>query len=225
MNTGMGDVDNLGWKLEALLKGWGGTGLLDSYEIERKPVAQRNLNEAAGAFHGRNFSIPPSLLDDTADGAVVRREIGERIDHDTSSSFRADGVVFDYRYAPSPTVVSDGTAEPPYEMTRYEPTSWPGGRAPHAWLTEDRSVLDLFGREFVLLRFGESNTSDDPLVEAARQRSVPLSVHDIARADIAALYQRRLVLVRPDGHVAWRGDRTPADPLGVIDRIRGAVPD
>ena len=223
MNTGMGDVDNLGWKLEALLKGWGGSGLLHAYDIERKPVAQRNLNEAAGAFHGRNFSIPPTIFDDTAEGAAVRRELGERIDRETSSSFRADGVVFDYRYAPSPIVVADGTAEPPYEMTRYEPTSRPGGRAPHAWVTEGWSVLDLFGRGFVLLRFGEPESGDNPLAEAARHRGVPLSVHDIARADIAALYQRRLILIRPDGHVAWRGDSPPADPLSVIDRVRGAV--
>jgi len=223
MNTGMGDVDNLGWKLAALLNGWGGPEILRSYEIERQPVARRNLSEAAGAFHGRNFSIPPSLMEDTAEGAAVRREIGARIDTETSLSFRADGVVFDYRYAPSPIVVGDGTEEPSYALTSYAPSSWPGGRAPHAWLTEDRSVLDLFGREFVLLRFGAAETGDAPLADAARQRGLPFAVHDIPRADIAALYQRRLVLVRPDGHVAWRGDTAPKDPLSVIDRVRGAV--
>lgn len=223
MNTGMGDVDNLGWKLDAVLRGWGGPALLDTYQTERRPVAVRNVTEAAGAFHGRNFTTSPAILEDTDEGAALRRDIGQRIDEVVAASFRADGVVFDYRYQPSPVVVPDDTPEPPYAMTEYCPTGWPGARAPHGWLPDGRSTLDLFGRGFVLLTFAGA-PDVTPLIDAAGQRGVPLSAHAIADGDIAALYGRRLVLVRPDGHVAWRDDGLPVDPLSLIDTVRGAAP-
>ena len=222
MNTGMGDVDNLGWKLAAVLRGWGGPNLLDSYRAERRPVAVRNVTEAAGAFHGRNFTASPAILENTAEGAALRRETGRRIDEVVAASFRADGVVFDYRYQPSAVVMPDGTPEPPYTMTEYHPSGWPGARAPHGWLPDGRSTLDLFGHGFVLLKF-DGAPDAAPLVDAAKDRGVPLAIYEIANGEIAALYGRRLALVRPDGHVAWRGDTLPADPLLLIDTVRGAA--
>ena len=222
MNTGMGDADNLGWKLDAVLNGWGGPGLFDSYEIERRPIAVRNVTAAAEAFRVRNFDISPALLEDTQEGAAVRREIGERIDGETSLSFQADGVIFDYRYEPSPIIAPDGTPEPPYALTEYKPMARPGSRAPHGWLADGRSILDLFGRGFTLLQFGPSGDAEDRFAAAARERGLPVAAHKIDDADLAHLYERQFVLVRPDGHVAWRGDTLPQDMNSLIDHVRGA---
>ena len=127
-----------------------------------------------------------------------------------------------YRYDPSPIIVPDGTPPPEDSVSRYTPTSRPGSRAPHAWLSEGKSTIDLFGRGFVLLRFGGAREDALRFSAAAAMRKVPLEVADVDAPEIAALYERRLVLVRPDGHVAWRGDTAPADPLALIDIVRGA---
>src|SRR5690606_27962284 len=103
------------------------------------------------------------------------------------------------------------TPPPPAEVATYRPTARPGHRAPHIWLAPEKSTLDLFGRGFTLLVFDEI-CDTGALTEAARAMALPLSIHTIANAEAAAAYQRRLVLVRPDGHVAWRGDDIPADP-------------
>jgi hypothetical protein len=125
-------------------------------------------------------------------------------------------------YDPSPIVVSDGSPAIPVETKQYVPSARPGTRAPHAWLEDGRSVLDLFGKGFVLLRLGAAPPSGASIAAAAETRRVPLTVVEIADETIAALYVRRLVLVRPDGHVAWRADDPPADALALIDKVRGA---
>jgi hypothetical protein len=112
---------------------------------------------------------------------------------------------------------------PDPEPSRFVPSTRPGARAPHAWLSDGRSTLDLFGEGFVLLRLGAGAPDADALVKAAGARGVPLREIAIVDADIAALYEKRLVLVRPDGHVAWRGDACPADAGAVVDRVRGAA--
>jgi hypothetical protein len=132
------------------------------------------------------------------------------------------GIQLGYRYENSPICVADGTPAPPDETATYTPTARPGHRAPHAWLAPGQSTLDLFGRGFVLMRFGAAPADVTPLVEAAASRGVPLTVRDIRNEEAAALYERRLVLVRPDGHVAWRSDEVPADAVRVIDTVRGA---
>jgi hypothetical protein len=103
------------------------------------------------------------------------------------------------------------------------PSTHPGARAPHAWLADGRSTLDLFGEGFTLLRLGERQPDVSALLQAAHTRLVPLRGVAITDPDVAALYERKLVLVRPDGHVAWRGDALPTDPFAVIDRVRGAA--
>jgi hypothetical protein len=118
--------------------------------------------------------------------------------------------------------VPDGTPEPPDTVSTYEQTARPGHRAPHVWLADGKSTLDLFGRGFVLLRFVRA-ADGSGLERAARAKGVPLDIVDIDHEPAARLYQRTLVLVRPDGHVAWRGDRAPENPIHVIDTVRGAA--
>jgi len=224
MNTGIGDAVDLSWKLTATLQGWGGNALLDSYSTERQPIGARNVTEAAGNLR-RMLSVDPhpDLLDDTPQGAATRDKVGREISETMRREWFTLGVHLGYRYEGSPICLSDGCAAPADNPRMYVPTARPGHRAPHAFLADGRSTLDLFGGGFTLLGFGADVAEAAPLLEAAKERKVPIGFTAIAEPLVAALYERRFVLVRPDGHVAWRGDRMPAEPLGVIDVVRGAA--
>ena len=136
--------------------------------------------------------------------------------------FRTIGLQLGYRYEGSPIIVPDGTDPVPDDPEKFIASARPGARAPHVALRDGRSTLDLYGRGFMLARFGEAMPEDQTIVEAATARGVPIRVEAIDNAEAAAIYDARLVLVRPDGHVAWRGNNAPSDPMAVIDRIRGA---
>jgi 2-polyprenyl-6-methoxyphenol hydroxylase-like FAD-dependent oxidoreductase len=221
MNTGISDAVDLGWKIAARLEGWGGEKLLASYETERRPIGLFNTCEAADNYDksGTIFAVPEALEEDGAAGDAARAAVAAllppKIKH-----FAPIGVHLGSAYEQSPLIIDDGTPPAAFDPVRYTPSARPGQRAPHAWLGPGKSVLDLFGRGFTLLRFG--GEGGEALVEAAREAELPLNVADIADAAIARLYERRLVLVRPDGHVAWRADSVPAQSRAIVDRIRGA---
>jgi len=223
MNTGIGDAVDLSWKLAAVLQGWGGDGLLDSYTIERQPVGARNVAEASGNLR-RMLSVSrnPDIADDTPQGAATRKRVGAEFTELMRHEWFTLGIHLGYRYEGSPISWPDGTPAPPDEAGTYEQIARPGHRAPHAWLADGRSTLDLFGRGFTLLGFGASEAEAAPLVDAARARGVPIAFVVLNEPKVAAVYGRKFVLVRPDGHVAWRDDHMPEDPLGVIDVVRGA---
>jgi 2-polyprenyl-6-methoxyphenol hydroxylase-like FAD-dependent oxidoreductase len=223
LNTGLGDAVDLGWKLAGALGGWGGAGLMASYEIERRPVGQRNVGHADHSHaNDRNQKPDPAVAEDSPQGARARRELGEAIVRAQTRKFVTDGIALGYRYEPSPICWPEESPPPPDSVSEYHPTTRPGSRAPHAWLGDDRSTLDLFGRGFTLLRFGADAPDAQPIEQGFARRRVPLTVTTIMDPAIGQLYERRLVLVRPDGHVAWRGDDPPADPLALADRVRGA---
>lgn len=226
MNTGIQEAVDLAWKLNAVVQGWGGEKLLESYEAERRPVAIYNNNAATSNFM-KLISVPcgPNVAKDNAEGEKVRAEAKELIlNNDFHEEYEQEGITVGYRYDDSPICVNDGTPVPPVTTTTYTQTARPGARAPHAWLDEaaGKSTIDLIGHGFVLLRFGSKPIDSGAIVEAAASVAMPLTVEDIDDAAIAALYERKLVLVRPDGHVAWRGDEVPADARAMIDQIRGA---
>ncbi len=224
MNTGIQDVVDLSWKLAATIEGWGGDRLLDSYSIERQPVGTRNVTEASGNLR-RMLSVPPhpDLLDDTPQGAATREKVGREFSETMRREWFTLGAHLGYRYEGSPILWPDGSVAPPDDPRAYVPTARPGHRAPHAVLADGRSTLDLFGRGFALIGFGADAAQAAPLLEAAKKRNLPLTFTDIAEPHIAALYARKFVLVRPDGHVAWRGDHMPEAALCVIDVVRGAA--
>jgi 2-polyprenyl-6-methoxyphenol hydroxylase-like FAD-dependent oxidoreductase len=227
LHTGLGDSLDLAWKLTAAVAGWGGETLLDSYELERKPVALDNVHASTEAFE-IVASLPsgPAIADDTAEGEALRRAFADALarTHNSRGPRHTENLRLGYCYEPSPICISDGTRRPPVEGQRFVPVARPGTRAPHAWIAEGCSTLDLFGCGFVLLRLGMSPPPVIALIEAAERRGVPMQVVDISDPQIAELYEQRLVLVRPDGHVAWRGDTVVADTLELIDRVRGASP-
>lgn len=223
MNTGLGDAVDLGWKLQAVLDGWGDVALLDSYELERKPIAVRNA--AFSTSNWKAWNSPTdcgAILDDTLEGEQLRHEVGASLRAATQVDWESWGLQMGYRYEGSPICVADGTPAPPDECHSYAPTARPGARAPHAWLPDGRSTLDLFGQQFVLLCFPAAAPADiEALRSAAAQRKVPLNVVAVADPSVASLYEQALVLVRPDGHVAWRGAHA-GDALHIFDTVRGA---
>lgn len=225
MNTGVGDATNLSWKLDAVLSGWGGARLLDTYESERRPIADRASAMSLRLFRSSRVEPPgPQILEDTPTGSRARVELGSRLlaeaAHPSTEGFQ---IGFHYRESP---ICWEESGVRPAESNEYRPTTYPGARAPDAWLAANHPLLDHFGRGFVLVQFRPGDQGGtDRLSAAAKKRGMPLSVLEIHDDDVAALYERRFVLVRPDGHVAWRGDEPPSDPLALVDRLRGAAPD
>jgi len=224
LNTGLGDAVDLGWKLAATLAGWGGPQLLGSYETERQPVGRRNIGHADVSHRGDREREPaPQIFQDTPEGERARRRMGNAIMASMTRKFITDGLALGYRYDPSPICWNEADAAPHASIEDYHPNAVTGSRAPHAWLAERRSTIDLYGRGFTLVRFGDSAPDVSAITRAFSDRGVPLSVETVGNPAIAALYERRLVLVRPDGHVAWRGDIMPDDALAVVDCVRGAT--
>ena len=224
MTTGLGDAFNLSWKLAALIEGWGGPLLAGSYVVERRSVAIRNARRATHNFEQmRSRAVSPLMLNGTANGEAARRAIGTELRQRMSEEWESMGIHLGYSYADSPVVCDDGPPADHADPSHYVQSARPGLRAPHAWLEDGRSTLDLFGRGFVLLQFDDGGSAE-PLVAAARARGVPLRLERIADPDVARLYERQLVLVRPDGHVAMRADRVTVEMAdSIIDRVRGAT--
>src|SRR5262245_19190335 len=165
LNTGLGDAVDLGWKLSAMLAGWGGAGLLDSYETERRPVGIRNIGHADISHNNeRQQATHPEIAMNTPAGAEARRKMGEDLVRIQIRRVITDGLALGYQYTSSAIVCRDGSAPPPSSTAEYRPTTFPGSRAPHAWLSDGRSILDLFGNGFTLLRLGigrsEEHTSE-----------------------------------------------------------------
>lgn len=227
MNTGIGDAVDLGWKLDATLKGWGGAQLLESYEEERKPVAVRNSVISANNSDKIDMvmdEIEPLIEENSAAGDAHRAYITQSIRW-MARQFNSAGTHLGYRYVESPVICGDGTPEPPDDFMQVVPSTWPGSRAPHAWLTADttvrgKSTLDWFGRGYVLLRAPDA-ADGQAMVDALVARGAACDVETMP-AGMMPMYEKRFVLVRPDGHVCWRGDALPADPQAVAARVTGA---
>lgn len=222
MNTGIGDAVDLAWKYAAIIQGWGGPKLLTSIEAERRPVAARVV-EASGAHMQVRFKIndayDPLIHEDSAEGAAARERYGKLISDLGNAENEALGIELGYRYRASPIICHEGD-EPEWRFLDYVPSTWPGVRAPHLFLENGTAIFDLFGPWFTLLTFVDGDVT--AFAGAARERGVPFDVVNIREAHARSIYERDFVLIRPDQHVAWRGNALPADPLAIIDRIRGA---
>ena len=220
MNMGIGDAVDLGWKLAATLQGWGGAHLLASYAAERRPVHERVIAEANTNYATLgNQLIRPALEAPGAAGNAVRHDVGDAIRRTKLREFSTLGVVLGYRYEGSPIVVPDGVAPPPEQVIAYVPSAVPGCRAPHAWLRDGRSLFDTFGPGFSLLVLA-GDEDGAALADAARARGMPFTVVAPGDERLPSLYAARYALIRPDQHVAWRGDALP-DPAALLDRVTG----
>jgi hypothetical protein len=218
MNTGIQDAVNLGWKLAAAVKGIAGPGLLDSYDLERRPAAVRNTGYARAFAESLGRFVPQPGLEDAGPLAEqLRREAGQYLEKHGRAEFDIPGITFGTRYAASPVIVHDESPAPPDSANRYEPSASPGGRAPHVWLDEGRSLFDSFGFEWTLLRLGPAPPGGARLIEAARTLGVELEVVDVPSKEVRDLYEAPLALIRPDQVVAWRGsDDAHADAVAAV---------
>lgn len=237
MNMGVGDAFDLGWKLSAVINGHGGENLLKSYELERKPVALRNVDHSGVHFQVHTqlrellAGVDPRRVDgDTEEAHMLRAKIHDYYQkHDGEN--QDFGIEMGFRYK-SPIVVPDlsGT-EPAWTPSKYTPTTWPGGRPPHVFLSDGTPIFDTFGKDWTLLTFSNQECGHQLLVKAAQSLAVPFVHVDLSKEDLAKkLYEKNLVLIRPDQHVAWRADKLSSakeavDILGVVTGRVGAEVD
>ena len=222
-NTGVEDAVNLGWKLAHVINGISPPALLDSYELERKPLALRNTGFARKFADSLGMFAPDAQIeDDNARGAALRAEAGEYFNRHARAEFNIPGITFGGRYDGSPIVVSDGTAPPADEANHYEATACPGGRAPHAWLEDGASLYDRFGFEYTLLGLRGQNLDASDVAQgftrAAAQRGIPLTTISVNSEALRHTYGADCALIRPDQIVAWRGDSV-SDAGGVLDQL------
>jgi 2-polyprenyl-6-methoxyphenol hydroxylase-like FAD-dependent oxidoreductase len=223
MNMGIGDAADLGWKIAAVLDGWGGPQLLETYTLERREVCDFIIQ---GSAHNNKVwgkaLVQPHMEEDSERGDKVRAEVRDFIIREKTRQFRSLGAQLGYRYTMSPIIVGDGTEAPPLDYGGYTPSAVPGCRAPHLWLGDGSSIYDHFGADFCLLKLDPS-VDTAPIEQAAERLAMPLKVYELNNTEARSLYERKLVLIRPDQHVAWRGDELPSDSDWLLDAVRGAL--
>ncbi len=225
MNTGVGDAFDLAWKMAATLQGWGGPGLLDAYEAERRPVALRNTEASGWAAAGVPIwraLIRPPVSDDTPEGAALRREIGASAEVNHARMHGMVGAEMGYSYAGSALVAHEPGNAAEWEVSAYTPHARPGGRLPHVWLSDGRAMQDALGDDFNLLDLrGDLDTA---AMEAAfALAGAPLSVVRMDEPNSRSVYGCSILLLRPDLHVAWRGDHLATDPASLDALVAMAI--
>jgi 2-polyprenyl-6-methoxyphenol hydroxylase-like FAD-dependent oxidoreductase len=225
-NTAVEDAVNLGWKLSAVLKGQAQPTLLDSYEIERKPLAIRNTGYAKQFADSIGlFDADKALEDISPAGEQARSIASDYLNGHARREFNIPGVTFGGRYIHSPLIVEDGTQAPADAANTYIPSACPGGRPPHAWLPDGSSLFDHFNFEWTLLVLGEDKgpLTQDALKfsEAALQCHLDFKVLRFDSQELLDLYEANLVLIRPDQIVAWRGTNAH-QAMQVLKQASGA---
>ena len=227
MNTGVGDADNLTWKMAAVLEGWGGPSLLSSYDAERRPVGLRNCSAAgaaAVALRTWRSATTDNFRADTPEGAAERARIAVLAAAHQPMLHEMIGTELGYCYSDSEVVCNEVEAVVDPGPTEYLPTTVPGVRLPHVWLADGTSVHDHLGDGFTLLRLDGTAEDTVRLESAMRALGAPLNVLDISDPVVRKVYERDLILVRPDLHVVWRGDSAPSDPDLVARTVTGHQP-
>jgi 2-polyprenyl-6-methoxyphenol hydroxylase-like FAD-dependent oxidoreductase len=224
MNTGVGDAFDLSWKLAGTINGWGGPRLLDSYERERRPVGLRIRDAsgwaAASAETWRRL-VTPNVRDDTAEGAAVRAAIAvsATVNHRRMHDMR--GIELGYSYGGSPLIAEEPGNVAEWDTIIYTPDTRPGVRIPHMWLKNGAALHDVLGHDFTLLDL-EGNAETQLLENAFRKLGIPLRIVRLDEPEIRTVYGFKVFLLRPDLHIAWRGDTAPPDPVGLAMRVTGA---
>lgn len=206
MNMGVGDAVDLGWKLAAVIKGWGGPNLLASYEVERRKVHRTVMDEAMANYAHYVAALPEEIEDESPLGEAARAQVGAHVKASKAREFETLGTVLGLCYD-SALIAPDDEPVPEHENERYAPSGRPGCLAPHHWLSEEKSLYDLFGEGFTLLVLadGKSTSVESAEVQAA-SLGVSLTIIEQNSSALRSLYGADLVLIRPDQHVAWRGN-------------------
>jgi 2-polyprenyl-6-methoxyphenol hydroxylase-like FAD-dependent oxidoreductase len=224
MNAGIADAVNLAQVLAADLGGWAGANMLTAYEAERLPITGQVSHFAMDHAHAMakaRKSIPPEIEADGPQGDAVRTAIGKSAYDLNVQQYCCAGLNFGYFYLGSPIIAYDGEAPPPYSMGDFTPSTVPGARVPHCWLADGRSLYDALGPHYTLLRF-DPTVDVSGLTTAAAAVAMPLRLLDVMAAELPDVIRQKLVVVRSDQHIAWRGDEVPADPGALVEILRGA---
>jgi 2-polyprenyl-6-methoxyphenol hydroxylase-like FAD-dependent oxidoreductase len=225
MNAGIADAVDLCWLLAAALQGWAGPEMLDAYEAERQPiteqVSQYAMNHALAVIDQRR-AVPPEIEAEGPAGDEVRDMVGRAAYDLNVQQYCCAGLNFGYYYDRSPVIAYDGETAPSYSMGSFAASTVPGARVPHVWLPDGHSLLDELGPAYTLIRL-DPTIDVRPLTNAAAGSGVPLAVIDIDRSNATARFPENLLIVRPDSHIAWRGDAAPSEAGRLIDRLRGAA--
>lgn len=227
MNAGIADAINLGWMLAGVIKGWAEPALLDAYEIERRPITDqvsRFAMQSATTWSTGYANLTETIEAPGPEGDAVRANVGRAAAESIGQRQCCGGLNFGYFYDGSPIIAYDGDAAPQYTISDFTQSTVPGCRTPHLWLRDGRSLYDALGPDFTLLRF-DPTVAIETFVAAATHRDVPISVLDVEADEVSLLYPCKLLLSRPDRHVAWRGKKSPEDASALIDRVRGAFAD
>jgi hypothetical protein len=214
MNTGVGDAFDLSWKLAGTIKGWGGPGLLDSYEQERRPIGIRNVAAAGWASEGVPIwraLVTPAVCEATPEGEAAREKLAASFDINHRRMHGMVGIESGYSYAGSPLIADEPGNVAEWETSAYVPHARPGVRIPHMWLKDGRALQDVLGSDYTLLDL-RGDCDAGPLVEEFRKLGAPLVVLRLDEERVRSVYGASVFLLRPDLHIAWRGDRAPADP-------------
>ena len=223
MNAGIADAANLAWLLAAHLSGWAPAGILDAHEAERLPITEQisvfAMNHALSLSRQRS-EVPNNIDADDEAGEQARLALGKRAYDLNVQQYCCGGLNFGYYYDKSPIIAYDEGTPPTYGMADFTPSTVPGCRVPHIWLNDGRSLYDALGPDYTLLRFDTAVDVSDLMSEAARAQ-VPIKLLDVTSSESAGIYDRSLVLARPDQHVAWRGNLLPKDPRELVDLISG----
>ena len=215
-NTGIDDVANIGWKLAAVVQGFGGENLIDSYETERRPIGIRNTN-TSGQYADKigSLKFPDFIEEDSTRGNEARNILQVEL-ASFKEEFASLGIVLGARYDASPLIISDGSEAPPDEPAKYIPSSVPGGRLPHYWIGDKDSIYDKLGPWFNILQIGPNAPGVLAFEKAANELSIPINKIKIEEISALNLYQKSILLVRPDQHIAWRGNEVPEDVYGLL---------
>ena len=221
LNTGIGDAADLAWKLAALCAGWGGPGLLRSYEDERRQVGVRNVRASGAATAARRARredhYQPWIREDSERGREARETVGRLALLEAGKTTVITGIERGYRYTDSALLWPQPGEGPDPDNTDYAPTTWPGARLPHMWCSNGDALLERLGPWYSVLRFGDQ-VDGSGLEAALRDARVPCTTLTLELTEPAhAVYEGfNAFLVRPDLHVAWRGSQTPADPQAIV---------
>ena len=205
------------------MQGWGGPGLLASYEAERRPTGERNVGASRYASLGRRkwrSQWKPNIRDNTPEGAAARAHLVAVADVEQRKTNEMIGAELGYHYAGSPLIAGE-PGEPPYDYIEYRPSTFPGVRLPHAWLDDGRAAQDCIGDGYTLLRLGNSKADVSALERAFRGIGAPFTVLDLTGAAARDIYGRDLILVRPDLHVVWRSNAPPENPAALAALATG----
>jgi 2-polyprenyl-6-methoxyphenol hydroxylase-like FAD-dependent oxidoreductase len=217
MNSGVGDAIDLSWKLAATLRGWGGSTLLKSYEIERRQVGERNVAASRYATVGRRkwrAMWRSNIRDDTPMGEQIRRNLSAVADIEQRKSNEMVGAELGYRYVDSPIICNE-PGGPEQLFREYLPTTWPGARLPHVWLDDGAPLQDRVPDGYTILKLGRTKADVHALERAIGSHGAPVTVLDVPDDRVRDLYGYALILLRPDMHVVWRGHAPPENAAEV----------